>query len=261
MIYEKPVNAGQISDGLRKPSSSPKTPAAASSHGQHLDQRPEHFRRHRAINRTQNNEIWSDHPGGAYVVFCDASVHFLSQQIDTSVLFALCTRDQREIIRRRLVLIYRSYHHENRNRSAYCIIGACCISRHRHANLHCSPARRISRRAIHRRQRSERGLFRRRFCRFRERPRGAYAFAFNWDSNVTPSPTPADALFSIEGAIRPANRSANASQRFRHPAFHNYFVDTFTYGAETATPGFPNTWTLFLGTYGSSQVPGAIPTI
>jgi prepilin-type N-terminal cleavage/methylation domain-containing protein len=44
------------------------------------------------------DEIFSDHPGGAQVVMCDASVHFLVDQIDLTVLLSLCTRDGGETI-------------------------------------------------------------------------------------------------------------------------------------------------------------------
>ncbi len=44
------------------------------------------------------NELFSDHPGGVQIVFCDSTVRFLSEQIDTEVLFALCTRADSELI-------------------------------------------------------------------------------------------------------------------------------------------------------------------
>lgn len=48
------------------------------------------------INVQQNNEIWSEHPGGAQVLLCDSSVTFLKESISNQVLFALCTRAGRE---------------------------------------------------------------------------------------------------------------------------------------------------------------------
>ncbi|MEM7476147.1 MAG: DUF1559 domain-containing protein [Planctomycetota bacterium] len=44
-------------------------------------------------------EIASLHPNGANVVFCDASVHFLSQAIDVDTIGALCTRNQQEVVK------------------------------------------------------------------------------------------------------------------------------------------------------------------
>ncbi len=44
------------------------------------------------INRQQDNEIWSDHPGGAMVLWCDGSVQFMNEDIELSVLRAACSR-------------------------------------------------------------------------------------------------------------------------------------------------------------------------
>jgi prepilin-type processing-associated H-X9-DG protein len=44
------------------------------------------------INRSQDNEIWSDHPGMAGMVFCDGHVAFVQESIDQAVLLALLTR-------------------------------------------------------------------------------------------------------------------------------------------------------------------------
>ena len=45
-----------------------------------------------AMNRLQDNEIWSDHPGGAMVLWCDGSVQFLGEDLDFTTLQSLCTR-------------------------------------------------------------------------------------------------------------------------------------------------------------------------
>ena len=47
---------------------------------------------------TDGREIFSDHPGGAQAVFCDNSVHFLSDTIDPQVLAALASRDGHETL-------------------------------------------------------------------------------------------------------------------------------------------------------------------
>jgi prepilin-type N-terminal cleavage/methylation domain-containing protein len=44
------------------------------------------------------NDIRSEHPGGANGVACDGSVHFLSENMDLKVLAALCTRAGNEPI-------------------------------------------------------------------------------------------------------------------------------------------------------------------
>lgn len=45
-----------------------------------------------------SDELFSDHPGGVNVVFCDGTVKFISEQIDLDVLYALCTRAGQEAI-------------------------------------------------------------------------------------------------------------------------------------------------------------------
>ena len=44
------------------------------------------------------NDIRSEHPGGAHVCFVDAHVVFVPDHLDTKVLAAICTRSGREII-------------------------------------------------------------------------------------------------------------------------------------------------------------------
>lgn len=43
-------------------------------------------------------DFFSDHPGGAQVVMCDASVHFLQEDMAWDVVMALCSRDSAEVI-------------------------------------------------------------------------------------------------------------------------------------------------------------------
>jgi prepilin-type N-terminal cleavage/methylation domain-containing protein/prepilin-type processing-associated H-X9-DG protein len=50
--------------------------------------------------RWQDNEIWSDHPGGAHVLLCDGSVQFLVEELDLAALAALCTRASEEVVER-----------------------------------------------------------------------------------------------------------------------------------------------------------------
>jgi len=56
------------------------------------------FDQHLSVNEQQNNEIWSDHPGGAQAVSCDASVAFLSESMDAKVLKSRCTRSNEELL-------------------------------------------------------------------------------------------------------------------------------------------------------------------
>ena len=50
------------------------------------------------INVTQNNELFSDHPGGVNLVFCDGHVAYFDEEIDQAVLIALITRAGRDRI-------------------------------------------------------------------------------------------------------------------------------------------------------------------
>lgn len=50
------------------------------------------------INSEQNGELWSDHAGLAGVSFGDGSARFLSEDLDMTVLQALCTRQGEEVI-------------------------------------------------------------------------------------------------------------------------------------------------------------------
>ena len=100
MIYEKTVSAKQITDGLSQTiligedtgRSGSSQQNGTWADGQNI------FDVTMQINTNQVNELWSDHVGGANTTFCDGSVHFLAETIDPNVLYALCTRDQGEII-------------------------------------------------------------------------------------------------------------------------------------------------------------------
>jgi prepilin-type N-terminal cleavage/methylation domain-containing protein/prepilin-type processing-associated H-X9-DG protein len=46
----------------------------------------------------REEEIFSDHPGGAHVLMCDGSVHFLREETELRVLFALCSRNGEETV-------------------------------------------------------------------------------------------------------------------------------------------------------------------
>ena len=46
----------------------------------------------------KKDEIYSDHTGGAHTLYCDNSVHFLSDDVDIFVVFAICSRNGKESI-------------------------------------------------------------------------------------------------------------------------------------------------------------------
>jgi prepilin-type N-terminal cleavage/methylation domain-containing protein/prepilin-type processing-associated H-X9-DG protein len=97
-IYEKVVTIAQITDGLSQTILvAEDSGRSGSQHGTWIDGQ-NIFDATMGINKSQVDEVWSDHRGGANVTFCDGSVHFLSEMMDTDVLFALCTKDQGEVI-------------------------------------------------------------------------------------------------------------------------------------------------------------------
>ncbi|MDA7950080.1 MAG: DUF1559 domain-containing protein [Pirellulaceae bacterium] len=97
MIYDKPLKASDASDGL-----SMTIIVAEDSHfqdGQWINGR-NLFDQAFPINQAPafENDIRSDHYGGANVVLADSTVRFLSEGIDLNVLAALCTRAGNEAV-------------------------------------------------------------------------------------------------------------------------------------------------------------------
>lgn len=98
LVYEEAITTREILDGLSHTAivgeCTGRDYRANSewANGQNLfDQRY-----NQGPNRFQDNELWSDHPGGVQVAYCDAHVAFLSDQIDQAILNALLTRRGRE---------------------------------------------------------------------------------------------------------------------------------------------------------------------
>lgn len=94
LIYEKAIRARDVRDGLSRTAivgectGRDERFASEWVNGQNLFDQTHN----QGINRSQDNELWSDHPGGVQVVFCDAHVRFLPETIDQSELLALLTR-------------------------------------------------------------------------------------------------------------------------------------------------------------------------
>jgi prepilin-type N-terminal cleavage/methylation domain-containing protein/prepilin-type processing-associated H-X9-DG protein len=92
MIYERSISAKQITDGLShtiivgEDAGRGQGMNSAWADGQNI------FDQTGAINYTQNNELFSDHRGGAQVAYCDGSVHFLADTISNETLRSFCTR-------------------------------------------------------------------------------------------------------------------------------------------------------------------------
>ena len=98
LIYDEPIGDAQIRDGMTH------TIFVAEDTGRGATQNGEWangqniFDQTGPINATRDNEIFSDHPGGAHVLLGDGSVHFLDESLSLDVLFALCTRDGGEVV-------------------------------------------------------------------------------------------------------------------------------------------------------------------
>ena len=98
MIYEQATTAHQIADGLSK------TAIVGECTGRDRTQQSEWINGHnlfdhqhdKGVNLSQDNELWSDHPGGVQMVFCDAHVEFIGEQIEQTALVAKLTRQGNE---------------------------------------------------------------------------------------------------------------------------------------------------------------------
>ncbi|MFM7107354.1 MAG: DUF1559 domain-containing protein [Planctomycetaceae bacterium] len=94
MQYETPTRTRQVTDGLSR------TVVVAEDTGRDASYQSEWANGQNIfdqwhlnpINGDQNNEIWSDHPQSAGVVFCDGHVEFLAESIGQPTLLALLTR-------------------------------------------------------------------------------------------------------------------------------------------------------------------------
>jgi prepilin-type N-terminal cleavage/methylation domain-containing protein/prepilin-type processing-associated H-X9-DG protein len=94
MLYDRVIRAADIRDGLSQ------TASVGECTGRDHRQQSEWANGHNLfdqrynipINRTQDNELFSDHPNGCHVALCDGHIAFLSDRIDQRVLNALLTR-------------------------------------------------------------------------------------------------------------------------------------------------------------------------
>ncbi len=102
MIYEHSTTVKQISDGLSK------TAILGECTGRDYRQQAEWIHGHNVFDQQhdqgvnvvssdgapvgQDNELWSDHPGGVQVVFCDTHIEFLTEGMDQHALISRITR-------------------------------------------------------------------------------------------------------------------------------------------------------------------------
>lgn len=94
MQYERPTAAKQVTDGLSHTALIAECTGRDASYQSEWANGQNIFDQWHTngINVTQNNEIWSDHPGMAGMVFCDGHVEFVHESVEQAVLLAMLTR-------------------------------------------------------------------------------------------------------------------------------------------------------------------------
>ena len=92
MLYDRSIRLKEITDGL----SHTIAVAEDTGRGNKLDgawaDGENIFDQTQQVNEIQDNEIWSDHAGGAQVLLCDGSAQFIADNVASSVISTLCTR-------------------------------------------------------------------------------------------------------------------------------------------------------------------------
>lgn len=97
MLYDTPISAAHVKDGLSNTlivAEDSRFPDGQWINGRNI------FDQAVAINQAEQweNDIRSDHPGGAQGVRADGSVHFMDETMDLNVLAALCTRAGNDLV-------------------------------------------------------------------------------------------------------------------------------------------------------------------
>ena len=98
MIYERAISDHEIVDGLShtiivgEDTGRPLNAQSEWANGQNI------FDQTGPINRTRNNELFSDHPHGVHVMLADGAVRWLDESMDTGTLLRLCTRSEGDVV-------------------------------------------------------------------------------------------------------------------------------------------------------------------
>jgi prepilin-type processing-associated H-X9-DG protein len=91
-LYERPVKFSEITDGASHTLAIAEDTGRGWGHDGEWINGENIYDVSNRINLQQHNEIWSDHPGGAMVGWCDGGATLLASQMDLAVLRASCTR-------------------------------------------------------------------------------------------------------------------------------------------------------------------------
>ena len=98
MLYERAIADHEIVDGtshtiiVGEDAARPLNAQSEWANGQNI------FDQTGPINRTRNNELFSDHPQGVHVMLADGAVRWLDESIDTGTLLRLCTRSEGDVV-------------------------------------------------------------------------------------------------------------------------------------------------------------------
>ena len=92
LLYDHPIAIRQITDGASHTIIVAEDTGRGRGHHTEWIHGNNIFYQERPINVQQDNEMFSDHPGGAYALLADGSVTFLSEETAIHVLDALCAR-------------------------------------------------------------------------------------------------------------------------------------------------------------------------
>lgn len=98
LIYDRGIPVRDIRDGLSQTILVAEDTGRGTSMDGEWSNGENIFDQAGPINDLQNNEMWSDHPGGASALYCDGSVHFLRETMTTQVLGALCSRGLLDVV-------------------------------------------------------------------------------------------------------------------------------------------------------------------
>jgi hypothetical protein len=102
LIYETPIPIRRITDGTAHTAIVLEDTGRGAEYSGEWANGQNIFDVSRTVNDTswgypQFDEIWSDHPQGAFALLCDGSVRFLSEQTELKSLHALVTRAGEEV--------------------------------------------------------------------------------------------------------------------------------------------------------------------